>query len=231
MLAMSRTLRAVAALSLLALVVSGCSKKDEPTPSPSSLPNGATLLTEAAVAMSAVKTAHISLNVDGDIENLSITKAEGDLTREGNAKGTATLSQSGLKVETEFVIVGQDAYLKGPTGGFTKVPLSFAATVYDPSAILDPARGLPNLLKVAKNPQTAAQEGNAYKVTFEPDATALAAIVPTKVTGIQAAVWVDASTKQITKGQFTVPASGGKPGGTITVVFSNFDAAVTVSAP
>jgi len=231
MLLMSRTLRAVAALSLLAIVVSGCSKKDEPTPTPSALPNGATLLAEAAATMTTVKTAHFALTVDGDIENLAISKAEGDLTREGNAKGTATLTQSGLKVETEFVIVGQDAYLKGPTGGFTKVPLAFAATVYDPSAILDPSRGVVNLLKAAKNPQTVAQEGNAYKVTFEPDATALQAVVPTKVTGVTAAVWVDATTKQLTKGQFTVPASGGKPGGTITVVFSNFDASVTISAP
>lgn len=233
MLPMSRTLRAVAALSLLAIVVSGCSKKDDPTPTPSAstLPNGATLLTEAALAMATVKTAHFALTVDGDIENLAISKADGDLTREGNAKGTATLTQSGLKVETEFVIVGQDAYLKGPTGGFTKVPLSFAATVYDPSAILDPTRGVANLLKAAKNPQTVGQEGTAYKVTFEPDAAALAAVIPTKITGITAAVWIDASTKQVTKGAFTVPASGGKPGGTITVVFSNYDAPVTVSAP
>lgn len=230
MLGMSRTLRAVAALSILALVVSGCSKKEAPS-SPNALPDGATLLTGAAVAMATVKTVHFVLTVDGDIEGLAITKAEGDLTREGNAKGTATLTQSGLKVETEFVIVGQDAYLKGPTGGFTKAPLAFAATVYDPSAILDPTRGLANLLKVAKNPQTVAQEGNAYKVTFEPDASALQAIAPTKVTGITAAVWVDATSKQISKAQFGVPASGGKPDGTITMVFSNFDTAVSISAP
>src|SRR5512139_3776400 len=105
---MSRTLRAVAALSILAIVLTGCSKKSES----SQLPAGSQLMTEGANAMSDVKSAHFVLTVDGAITGLALSKAEGDLTKEGNAKGTATIEQSGIKVEAAFVIVGQWLYLK-----------------------------------------------------------------------------------------------------------------------
>ncbi|WP_020523280.1 LppX_LprAFG lipoprotein [Catelliglobosispora koreensis] len=228
---MSRTLRALAALSIFAVALSGCTKKNE-SPAPSELPAGATLMAEGDKAMSDVKSAHFTLTVDGTIDGLTVSKAEGDLTREGNAKGKATITQSGVKVEAEFVIVGQTAYIKGATGGFTPLPLAFAASVYDPSAILDPQRGAAKLLRTAKNPQTAGLEKvdgkDTYKVTFEPDTTAMAAVIPTKAAGVTAEVWLDKDTKKIAKAAFKIP---GSPGGTITVTFSNYDVPVTISAP
>lgn len=230
MLVMSRTLRAVAALSIVALLAGGCSSKKEQQ-TPGDLPDGATLVAEGDKAMSGVTTAHFTLDVTGEIAGLTVGKAEGDLTKEGNAKGTAQIAQAGVKVETAFVIVGDSAYLKGPTGGYTKLPLAFAAAVYDPSAILDPERGVAKLLRTAKAPKTVAKEGDAYKVTFEPDPAEVQAVIPTKATGITAAVWIDATTKKVTKGEFGVPGSDGKPGGTIIVTFSNYDAPVSISAP
>jgi|KBSSwiStaDraftv2_1062776.scaffolds.fasta_scaffold120486_2 lipoprotein LprG len=227
---MSRTLRAAAALSILAIVLTGCSKKSE-----SSLPPGSQLMTEGANAMSDVKTAHFVLTVDGAITGLSLSKAEGDLTKEGNAKGTATIEQSGIKVEAAFVIVDQWLYLKLATGGYQKLPLAVAATVYDPSAILDPQRGAAQLLRTAKNPKTEALEKvdgkDAYKVTFDPDPTALAALIPTNASGVTATVWLYADSKKIAKAQFVIPTSGSAGKGTVTVVFSNYDAAVSISAP
>jgi lipoprotein LprG len=148
---MSRTLRAVAALSILAIALTGCSKKKT-----ESLPAGSQLMTEGAQAMSDVKSAHFVLTVDGQITGLALSKAEGDLTKEGKAKGTATVDSSGIKVEAAFVIVDQWLYLKLATGGYQKLPLAVAATVYDPSAILDPQRGAAQLLRSAKNPKTEA---------------------------------------------------------------------------
>ncbi len=227
---MSRTLRAAAALSILAIVLTGCSKKSE-----SSLPPGSQLMTEGANAMSDVKTAHFVLTVDGAITGLSLSKAEGDLTKEGNAKGTATIEQSGIKIEAGFVIVDQWLYLKLATGGYQKLPLAVAATVYDPSAILDPQRGAAQLLRTAKNPKTEALEKvdgkDAYKVTFDPDPTALAALIPVNASGVTATVWLYADSKKIAKAEFVIPTSGSAGKGTVTVVFSNYDAAVSISAP
>jgi lipoprotein LprG len=224
---MSRTLRAVAALSIFAVAVSGCTSKEEPADE--QLPAASTLMSEADKAMTEVKSAHFTLMVDGTIEGLTVTEAEGDLTKEGNAKGTATIDQSGFKVETEFVIVGDSAYLKGATGGYTKLPLAFAATVYDPSAILDPERGVAKLLRTARNPQVLAKEkvngADTYKVSFEPDANVLSAVIPTKATNVQPVVWIDATSKKVAKGEFKVGS------GTITVTFTNYDAPVSISAP
>lgn len=232
---MSRKLRAVAALAILAIAVTGsltaCSKKKE-----TSLPPGTQLMSDGANAMSNVQSAHFVLTVDGPINGLALSRAEGDLTKDGKAKGTATIEQSGIKVEAAFVIIDQWIYLKLATGGYQKLPLAVAATVYDPSAILDPQRGVAQLLRTAKNPKTEASEKvdgkDAYKVSFEPDPTALAALIPVSASGVTAAVWLYADSKKVAKGQFVIPTSGSAAGkGTVTVVFSNYDAPVSISAP
>jgi len=233
MAGMSRTLRALAALSVFAIVLTGCSKKKEATPS--ELPTGTQLMADGAKAMSEVKTVHFAIGVNGKIQGLTIKGAEGDLTKEGNAKGKATLEQLGFVVETEFVLIGKDLYIKGPTGGFTKAPASMAASVYDPSAILDPNRGAPKLLTTAKNPKTEGKEQvdgkDAYKVSFEPDTSALQSLIGFSTPGVKGVVWLDAQTKRISKAEFKVPASGGNPEGTITVTFTKYDEPVTISAP
>jgi lipoprotein LprG len=234
MAGMSRTLRAVAALSLFAIVLTGCSKKNKEA-SPSELPTGTQLMADGAKAMGEVKTVHFTLGVTGKISGLTIHGAEGDLTKEGNAKGKAKIEQLGLIIESEFVMVGKDLYLKGPTGGFQQLPASMAATVYDPSAILDPNRGAPKLLTTAKNPKTEAKEQldgkEVYRVSFEPDTAALQALVGTQLPGVKGLVWLDAATKRIAKAEFKVPPSGGNPEGTVTVTFTKYDEPVTIVAP
>ncbi len=226
---MSRTVRAIAALSILAIAVTGCTKKDNNT-NASASPTGTQLMADGDKAMSDVKTAHFAITVDGTIPNLPVKQAEGDLTKEGSAKGTAKVETLGFVTEAAFVIIGQDLYLKGPTGGYQKMALAVAASVYDPSAILDPNRGAAKLLRTAKNPKTEGSEKvdgkDAWKVSFEPDTAALTALIPTTITGIKGLVWLYADSKRIAKAEFTFPE-----GGKVTVMFTNYDAPVTISAP
>jgi lipoprotein LprG len=231
---MSRTLRAVAALSVFAIVLTGCSKKKNEA-TPSELPTGTQLMTDGAKAMSEVKTVHFTIAVNGKISGVSIKAAEGDLTKEGNAKGKATIDQLGFVLETEFVLIGKDLYIKGPAGGFTKAPASMATSIYDPSAILDPNRGAAKLLTTAKNPKTEGKEQvdgkDTYKVSFEPDTAALQSLIGSSLPGVAGLVWLDAQTKRIAKAEFKVPASGGNPEGSVIVTFSKYDEPVTISAP
>ena len=234
MAGMSRTLRAFAALSVFAIVLTGCSKKNKEA-TPSELPTGTQLMADGAKAMGEVKTVHFNIGVNGKISGVSIKAADGDLTKEGKAKGKATIEQFGFVVETEFVLIGKDLYIKGPTGGFTKAPASMAASVYDPSAILDPNRGASKLLTTAKNPKTEGKEQvdgkDAFRVSFEPDTAALQSLIGTSASGVTALVWLDAQTKRIAKAEFKVPASGGNPEGSVTVTFTKYDEPVTISAP
>src|SRR5687767_6816689 len=133
---MSRTFRALAALTIFGIALTGCTKKS--TEDNAALPPASQLMSEGDKAMSDVKSAHFLIDIKTPITGLPLSKAEGDLTKEGNAKGTATIDMGGLKSEAAFVIIGQKLYLKLATGGYQELPLAVAATVYDPSAILDP---------------------------------------------------------------------------------------------
>jgi lipoprotein LprG len=231
---MSRTPRTIAVAVALALAVTGCtSQKDEPPAA--DLPPAAQLLADGDKAMTDVKTTHFTVDVQGELTSVPISHAEGDLTKEGTAKGTAKISQMGAAIEASFVIIDDSIYLKAATGGYQRFPLSMAATVYDPSAILDPQRGAAKLLRDARNPQTQALEKvdgrDAYKIGFEPDPASLAALIPGKHANVTAAVWLDTETKRIAKVEFALPAAGSDPAGTVTVAFSGYDAPVTVSAP
>src|SRR4051812_19887239 len=128
-----RPLLAVVLVGLVAssVVLTSCkdnktTAKNNDATNTANLPAGDALLKDSAAAMHDVKTAQFKITSDGPIAGLSLRKAEGTLTREGNAKGTAEIEQSGQPVEVEFVIVGDKIYLKGPTGGYQALPLALA---------------------------------------------------------------------------------------------------------
>ena len=50
------------------------------------------------------------------------------------------------------MLAGGDLYIKGPTGGFSKVPAALAGRIYDPSAILNPDKGVAKVLTSVTNP-------------------------------------------------------------------------------
>ena len=230
--------RPVLALLAVLVALAACTP-DKPkaagSPSADALPAGDTLLKESAAAMGDVKTAQFLITADGTIAGLALRRAEGTLTREGSAKGTAQLDQGGLNTELTFVIVGDKIYLKGPTGGYQALPLAVASTVYDPSAILDPSRGIAKVLSTATDAKTEASESVDGKQAWRVAATMNAADLKTIIPGVTGAVpgkaWVSAADKRLLKGTFTLPAAGDAKGGTVTVTFKEFDAPATISAP
>lgn len=226
--------RAVAALLLVPLVAFGLAacKKDTPADT-SSLPDGATLLSDSATAMKDVESVHIVLDIDGSIAALPIKRAEGDVKRGGDAKGSIQLVTGPQLVEVQFVIIGDSAWLKYPTGGWTLTP--GIKSVYDPGAILDEQHGVANLLGTVTNPKTEGSESvggvDTYRVAVTPDKTAAAYLVPGVPDGVTAKVWVDKATKHMVKLVVNIPAAGGSPAATATFNLTNFNTPVTVDAP
>lgn len=231
---MPRIFRTWPALVLTAVVLLGACTKN-PGPPAGQLPEAGPLLLASAGALREVKSAHFVLDVRGRPAGIAVRHAEGSLTAAGDAKGTATLDQLGTTVEVEFVIVDQKVYLKGPTGGFQQVPLSMAASVYDPSAILDPQRGVAKLLAALKDARTEAKEPvggqDAYRIAVTPAPGALDVLIPGVPEHTTGKLWIAADSKRLLKGEFTVPASGSDKGGTITITFTDFDAPVSITAP
>jgi lipoprotein LprG len=222
---------ATAAVLLLA-ALAGCTGKRA---APESLPAGDVLLKESATAMRDVKTVTFAIESDGTVGGLALRRAGGTLTREGTAKGTAQVVQFGTNVELEFVVIGDSIYLKGLTGGWQKIPLALASSVYDPSAILDPERGVPKLLSTATDVHTEAREkvGNvdAYRVAAKLNKDALSTLVPGITEDLPGQLWIAVDTKRLLKAKFAVPDSaGGKPAN-VTITFSEYDVPVQISAP
>jgi len=232
---MSRPRVFLAVALLFAVSLTGCSKDK----SSGDLPSGASLVSDAAAKTKALKSAHIKIDTEGEVSGLPVRRAEGDLLRSGDAKGTIQISMLGVLVEYQFVVVGKDIYLKGVTGGFQKIDASVAKQIYDPTAILDPERGIAKVLGTATNPTTEAQEKvdgkDAYRVAVGLSGDAVAALVPNIQGQVTGKVWIDKNTKDMLKAVLTVPgpSSGANAGksGTVTITETNIDAPVTVSAP
>jgi lipoprotein LprG len=226
---MRRALALVAAVGLSLAAAAGCSGH-KPA---GNLPDGAGLVRSAAREMGSVKTARFVITTEGTVDRLGLKGADAVVTRDGDAKGTATLDQSGAASELTFVVVGDTLHIKGPTGGWQQVPLSMAASVYDPSAILDPDRGVAKVLATASDASTQGTEtvdgAAAIKVRATLDSKALAAVVPGIDQNVVGTLWIGADRPLLHRASFTVPGDGG--GGTVTVTLSEFDAPVTISAP
>jgi lipoprotein LprG len=221
----------VGSVAVVGLVAAGCS--DDPPPASSGLPDAQSLLNDAAASTKDIKSAHFTLKVNGEIKDLPVNSAEGDLTREGGpsgaAKGTISMDLFGQLFEGEFVLVNDTIYIKGATGGFQKLPASLVSGLYDPSAILDPDRGIARVLSSVRDARTEAREPAegtpAYKVSGRIAKDVARPIVPGVESDVDVTFWLREDNKR------PVKASVKLPGGTVDVTLSDVDKPVTITAP
>lgn len=195
------------------------------------LPDGATLLANSATAMRAVTTTHFTLTVQGNTSQVQVRSAEGELTREGSAKGTAKLDEGSQLLELPFVVIGQTLYLHLPTGPVQKLPAAALSTYFDPRPILDPDRGIASLLASGQGATTEAREQidgvDSYRLTVNFPAQALKTLAPGLglTSDKTSELWVATQGSRLIKAQFPTTY------GMITVQLSDFDAPVTITPP
>src|SRR5947209_6995471 len=193
------------------------------------LPNGATVLADSATAMRAVTSTHFALEIEGNSPGVQLRSAEGQLTRAGSAKGVAKVDEGAQLLELQFVIIGQDLYLRPPTGPVQKLPLSFAGTVYDPSVILNPDRGIAAALASGTGPTTEAREQvvgvDTYRLQVKFPAQPLGSLVPQLAQDKTSEIWVATQGSRLIKAQFPTTY------GSATAHFSDFDAPVEITPP
>jgi lipoprotein LprG len=220
------------ALVLTTVLLAGCSGGGgAAAPASAPLPDAAPLVAASAKSVGAITTAHLTLAVTGTIPGLSVQSVDGDLTKAGDAKGSGKISMGGQLIEVEFVLTGGSLYIKGPTGGYQKLPASLGASLYDPSAILDPDRGVAKVLSSMENPKSEATEDvngtSAVKVTGKVAGTVLSGLLPGVTTGADATFWIANDARHL-----PVKASISFPGNArADVTLSDVDKPVTVAAP
>lgn len=219
----------IAVITVLLAALAGCSSTTSSTPT-ASPPTAPELLADSAAAMATVTSAEFDVVVDGDLPAVTAKSAQGVLTAEGDAQGTATIEQFGQLIEGEFILVNGDLYLKGVTGGFTPVPAAVAGAVYDPSAILDPDRGVPKVLTSMTDPVITGSSDGGWTVTGTVPATVVGGLVPGITTDVAALLTIAMADSKLTGATFTLTGADGNPA-TVTVGLSNFDEPVTINPP
>ncbi|MDP9861983.1 MULTISPECIES: LppX_LprAFG lipoprotein [Streptosporangium] len=213
----------IAALSLITACGGGGSPGDQ-----AALPGGAELVKKSAEAMRSVKSAAFTMETEGT-PPVPVKKASGRLSGTGDADGTINIDLAGSLQEIQFVLIGETVHFKGVTGGFQKISRSQLASIYDPSAILNPDRGIVQLLSNALDPKTEAEEKvdgtGAYRVSATLSQQVLATMVPGLTQSVNGRLWIDRSTNRLLKAD--LPLNGGK----VIVTFRDYDVPVQVTAP
>jgi lipoprotein LprG len=231
---MPSTRDVLVATALVLTTATACSGSGSGGGSGEKLPAGADLMKQSSTAMAEVKSIGFAIRTDGT-SSLPVKSADGKLLKSGDATGTLQVVQSGATVEMAFTVLGDSVYLKGVTGGYQKMPKALAIALYDPSAILDPQRGIAPLLAKASGPKSEAEENvggqQAYRVKATLPKDSAAALVPGVTQDLTGQVWLGVSDHRLLKVKADLPptADGGK--GTVTVTFTDFNSAFSITAP
>jgi lipoprotein LprA len=201
-----RTVTAVLAAALaVVLAIGGCSNSSNTGKSPgatatTSSSEAATLLKQAADAMAKVTGMHVSVAVQGDVPNLRVTKLDGDIsnTPQTVATGTATLLVGKSPQEAKFVYVDGHLYSDLGEPG-TYVDFGNGASIYNVAVLLDPNKGLANVLsKLQGGAVTGTEQVNGVattKITGNSSADDIATLAGSKltaesVTTVPTTVWI-----------------------------------------
>jgi lipoprotein LprG len=142
-----RLLAVLASLTLATALIAGCSFSSSKSGGP--LPDGTTLVKQSTDATKNLKSAHLVLTVTGKIPGLPVKNLTGDLTTSPStaAQGNAQITYLGQDISADFVVVGGDLYTNALNpADKTMTDVGPASQVYDPSAILNPDTGVPNVL-------------------------------------------------------------------------------------
>ncbi|MFC4532944.1 LppX_LprAFG lipoprotein [Sphaerisporangium dianthi] len=202
------------------------------SPGGADLPAGRELLDKAAAAMRDVKSVAFAITSEGK-PPVPVKNADGSLTREGDAKGTLQIDVLGNLQELNFVLTGDTVYFKGPTGGYQTMTRKELASIYDPSAILNPETGVARLLSTASDPKTEAAEKidgvDAYRVAVTLSQQVIVTLVPAVNQGVNGKVWIAKDTGRLLKA--SLPIGTGANSGTVLVTLDDYDAPVTIATP
>jgi lipoprotein LprG len=218
------------ALGVFAAAVTGCSSSsDSGTP----LPDGPGLLRDAAEATKPLRSAHFELAVTGAVPGIPVKEVNGDLTKEpapaGSAKGNAKLDQFGQTFEVEFVLVEKKLYIKGITGSWQE--FGDASRIYDPSAILDPERGVAKVLSSVQDPKSEGRESingvQTVRIAGKVTKDVVSGVVPGVQSDVDIKLWVREDGKHEPV-RATVEVS---PGNSAQITLSELDKPVAVSKP
>ncbi|GAB3031111.1 LppX_LprAFG lipoprotein [Mycobacterium bourgelatii] len=209
-----------------------------PGPSPGADFDAPATVKQAADVMSKVTGMHVSLTVEGAVPNLAVTKLDGDVssTPQTTATGTATLTVGRSNVDSKFVYVDNHLYSDVADPGKHFTDYGIGASICDVSTLLDPNRGLANILEHLQNPAVAGSEDingvATNKITGKSNNDDVATLAGSRLNAADAPptptnVWIASDgSYQLVKIEFTPVQDG-----TMTMTMSEWGKEVTANRP
>ncbi len=227
-----RLVSTVAALLAVLGLLAGCSKSDGPAKNDAPLPDAKTLIDASAAAARDLHDVQLDLAVEGSVPNLPVKSVSAYLTNQPkvSGQGDADVTFNNTQVKAKFVVA--DAHLWAQfSPGQAYQDMGLATDIYDASAILDPQKGIANLLTSVREPKVEGREQiggtEAVRVSGIIPGAALAGIVPKAGLGDRPLTfWV-----QEAKPNNLVRAHVGFDTGTLTVTLSDWGTKVTLLDP
>jgi lipoprotein LprG len=228
----TRLLAIFAALFAAIALLVGCSKSDS---SSKELPDAATLLKESGQTTKGKTSVHLKLAVQGEIKDLPIESLEGDLTNAPAvaAQGKANILFLGQKLEgVDFVVADGNLY-GAITAGGNMQDFGPAKDIYDVSAILDPNKGLANVLANFADPKSDGRDTingvQTVRVTGNVSAEAVNSIAPQiGATGpVPGTAWI----REDGDHELVQAKLEPTPGNSVTMTLSDWGKPVTVNKP
>lgn len=191
------------------------------------------MLKESTASTRALKSIHLDLTVDGQINNFPIKTLSGDLTQSPAVagQGNTKLTFQGSDVDAKFVVIDSNLYVA--LSGDSYIDMGPAADVYDISAILSPDKGLANVLANFSDPKSESTETvngvETVKVTGQVSADAVNAIAPPiKASGpVPGTAWIEKDGDHKLVQAKLEPSDGTS----VQMTLSDWDKPVTVAKP
>ncbi|MDT5098209.1 MAG: lipoprotein LprG [Mycobacterium sp.] len=191
------------------------------------------MLKESTASTRALKSIHLDLTVEGQINNFPIKTLSGDLTQSPAVagQGNTKLTFQGSDVDAKFVVIDSNLYVA--LSGDSYIDMGPAADVYDISAILNPDKGLANVLANFSDPKSESTETvngvETVKVTGQVSADAVNAIAPPiKASGpVPGTAWIEKDGDHKLVQAKLEPSDGTS----VQMTLSDWDKPVTVTKP
>jgi lipoprotein LprG len=155
---------------------------------------------------------------------IPIKSIAGDLLKSGDSQGTLTTDTFGTPIEVKYVLLGEKLYAEF-AGSYKTMDKTTITSVMDPSAILDPTRGIPLLLTKATNATSEAKENGAVRISATLPAAAVRGLGVTTQADIKGKVWIAEADNRLTKVMMTLP------GGSVTMTLADFNKNPAIKAP
>ncbi|PXY32543.1 LppX_LprAFG lipoprotein [Prauserella muralis] len=179
-------------------LLGGCASSPDAT---GPMPEGKALLDASAATLRDLHTVRFEAKANGALPGLSIRTVSGVASRDGGrygyARGEADVQEHTDRVQYDFLLSGDRVRLTDPEGRDTQREV---AEQFSPARLLDPERGLYQLLAHARNVRTETREElhdvPAYRVAGQLSRDVVSSVIPGVHDDVDVKFWVGAGAQR-----------------------------------